>query len=51
MLAKRSIALTAATLLREPILRREDIADSLLARDILADARQQATQILALEQE
>ncbi|WP_024677165.1 type III secretion system stator protein SctL [Pseudomonas syringae] len=51
MLAKRSIALTAAALLREPILRREDIADSLLARDILADARQQATQILALEQE
>ncbi|WP_310886866.1 MULTISPECIES: HrpE/YscL family type III secretion apparatus protein, partial [Pseudomonas syringae group] len=34
MLAKRSIALTAAALLPEPILRREDIADSLLARDI-----------------
>ncbi|KTB59276.1 type III secretion protein [Pseudomonas viridiflava ICMP 13104] len=51
MLAKRSIALTAAALLPEPILRREHIADSLLARDVLADAQQQASQLLALEQE
>ncbi|MFH7365566.1 HrpE/YscL family type III secretion apparatus protein, partial [Pseudomonas syringae pv. tagetis] len=29
MLAKRSIALTTASLLPDPILRREDIADSL----------------------
>ncbi|RMN96410.1 Type III secretion protein [Pseudomonas coronafaciens pv. coronafaciens] len=51
MLAKRSIAMTAATLLPEPILRREHIADSLLARDLLADAQQQASQLLVLEQE
>ncbi|AHG42317.1 type III secretion protein [Pseudomonas syringae CC1557] len=51
MLAKRSIALTAAALLPEPILRREHIADSLLASDVLADAQQQASQLLALEQE
>ncbi|KPX46154.1 Type III secretion protein HrpE [Pseudomonas syringae pv. helianthi] len=51
MLAKRSIALTTASLLPEPILRREDIADSLLAHDILADARQQAEQLLVRTQE
>jgi type III secretion protein L len=51
MLARRSIALTTAALLPEPILRREDIADSLLARDLLAHAQLQAEQLLALEQE
>lgn len=51
MLAKRSIALTDAAVLPEPILRREDIADSLLAREILVDARQQARQMLVRQQE
>ncbi|KPC25842.1 Type III secretion protein HrpE [Pseudomonas syringae pv. cilantro] len=51
MLAKRSITLTGNAVLPEPVLRREDIANSLLARNILADARQQAEQILVLEQE
>ncbi|WP_310886637.1 HrpE/YscL family type III secretion apparatus protein, partial [Pseudomonas cannabina] len=44
MLAKRSITLTGNAVLPEPVLRREDIANSLLARNILADARQQAEQ-------
>ncbi|KPW27918.1 Type III secretion protein HrpE [Pseudomonas amygdali pv. mellea] len=51
MLAKRSITLTGNAVLPEPVLRREDIANSLLARNILADARKQAEQILVLEQE
>ncbi|MCD5993882.1 type III secretion system stator protein SctL [Pseudomonas sp. CDFA 602] len=51
MLAKRSIALSAATLLPEPILRREEIADSLLAQNILADAQAQVSQMLARQQE
>ncbi|KTB75376.1 MULTISPECIES: type III secretion system stator protein SctL [Pseudomonas] len=51
MLAKRSITLTATALLPEPVLRREDIANSLLARDVLADAQRQAEQMLVLEQE
>ncbi|OBS41616.1 type III secretion protein [Pseudomonas syringae pv. syringae] len=50
MLAKRSITLTADAVLPEPVLRREDIADSLLARDILTDAQRQAEQLLILEQ-
>ncbi|RMS65431.1 HrpE, partial [Pseudomonas syringae pv. aceris] len=50
MLAKRSITLTADAVLPEPVLRREDIANSLLARDILTDARRQAEQLLVLEQ-
>nr|AAF99296.1 HrpE [Pseudomonas savastanoi pv. phaseolicola] len=51
MLAKRSITLTATALLPEPVLRREDIANSLLARDVLADAQRQAEQMLVLEQQ
>lgn len=51
MLAKRSIALSAATLLPEQILRREEIADSLLAQNILADAQAQVGQMLARQQE
>jgi len=50
MLAKRSIALTAASLLPEPILRREVLTDSLLARDILTDAQIQADQMLVRKQ-
>ncbi|MCF5210108.1 HrpE/YscL family type III secretion apparatus protein, partial [Pseudomonas syringae] len=42
MLAKRSITLTADAVLPEPVLRREDIANSLLARDILTGAQRQA---------
>lgn len=51
MLAKRTIALTDAAVLPEPILRREAIADSLLAREILVDAQQQVQQILVRQQE
>ncbi|QHF02093.1 HrpE/YscL family type III secretion apparatus protein [Pseudomonas asturiensis] len=51
MLAKRSIALTDTALLPEPIVRREHIADSLLARDVLADARREAQQLLLQAQE
>ncbi|CAM3058294.1 type III secretion protein [Pseudomonas floridensis] len=51
MLAKRSIALTNAALLPEPIMRREAIADSLLAQDILANAHVQARQMLSQQQE
>ncbi len=47
MLAKRSIVLTTVALLPEPILRREAIADSLLAQDVLAHAQRQAEQLLA----
>lgn len=51
MLAKRSIALTDAAVLPEPILRREDIADSLRACEVLVDARRQAQQMLVRQQE
>ncbi|OUM06943.1 type III secretion protein [Pseudomonas syringae] len=51
MLARRSIALTTAALLPEPILRREHIADSVRARDVLADAQRQAERMRVLEQE
>lgn len=51
MLAKRSIALTDAALLPEPILRREDIAGSLRACEVLSDARRQAQQMLVLQEE
>ncbi|KAA8712069.1 type III secretion system stator protein SctL [Pseudomonas cannabina] len=50
MLAKRSIAMTAEALLPEPVLRREVLADSLLARDILTRAQVQADELLARKQ-
>ena len=50
MLAKRSIALTAAVL-PEPILRRESIADSRLAEQLLADAQLQAERLLQQQQQ
>lgn len=50
MLAKRSIALTAAVL-PEPILRREAIADSLRAEQLLADAQLQAEHLLQQQEQ
>ncbi|MGX9566201.1 type III secretion system stator protein SctL [Pseudomonas sp. CFBP 5748] len=51
MLAKRRIALTDSVVLPEPILRREHIADSLLAREILFDAQQQVQAMRVVQQE
>lgn len=50
MLAKRSIALTTAALLPEPIVRRETIAESLLAQDILAEAQVQVREMITRQQ-
>ena len=47
MLAKRSLSLSSKTVLAEPILRHEDIADSLRAVDVLEDAHRQAERMLA----
>lgn len=51
MLAKRRIALTDSVVLPEPILRREHIADSLLAREILFEAQQQVQAMRVVQQE
>lgn len=47
MLAKRSIALGAGTLVPEPILRHEHIAQSVLARELLADTQKRCQQQVA----
>jgi type III secretion protein L len=46
MLAKRRLVLSSTAVLGETILRREDIADSQRAAEVLDDARRQARQIL-----
>lgn len=46
MLAKRRLVLSSSAVLGETILRREDIADSQRAAEVLDDARCQARQIL-----
>lgn len=46
MLAKRRLVLSSSVVLAETILRREDIADTQRACEVLDDARRQARQIL-----
>lgn len=48
MLAKRRLVLSPSVVLVEPILRREDIADTQLAAEVLSNARREA--VLILEQ-
>jgi len=51
MLVKRRLSLGPTIVLAEPIVRREDLADSRLARELLDAARLQADQLLAQVQE
>jgi type III secretion protein L len=46
MLAKRRLVLSPSAVLVEPLLRREDIADTQLAAEVLSNARHQAALIL-----
>ncbi|MDY7564680.1 type III secretion system stator protein SctL [Pseudomonas sp. RTC3] len=51
MLVKRRLSLGSAAVLAEPIVRREDLADTQLASEVLDTARFQADQLLAQVQE